>query len=88
MNALSPGVFWSKVRKGKPNFPRVLSVYMVLVPSTSRSSPPPLRLVPVLFFLAVFHPGPPIPGLSISAIPVKTEHPPAREDPGGLEEVG
>jgi hypothetical protein len=87
MNALSPGVFWSKFRKRKPNFPRVLSVYMVLVPSTSRSSPPPLRIVSMLFFLAVFYPAPPS-GLSISSIPVENEHPPAREDAGGLEEVG
>jgi hypothetical protein len=41
----------------------------------------------MLFFLAVFYPAPPS-GLSISSIPVENEHPPAREDAGGLEEVG
>jgi hypothetical protein len=41
----------------------------------------------MLFFLAVFYP-PPIPGLTISSISIETEHPLAREDTGGLEEVG
>jgi hypothetical protein len=49
---------------------------------------PPYSSSPLAVCLAVFYPAPLIPGPSIASIPVETEHPSAREDAGGLEEVG